>query len=61
MTGIACKTTYPITGLGGKTIKHHTQIEICVGTLTKLVSTESARPGILWYTLEYYIATNKQS
>lgn len=61
MTGIACKTTYPITGLGGKTIKHHTQIAICVGTLTKLVSTESARPGILWYTLEYYIATNKQS
>lgn len=50
MTGIACNTTYLITGLGGKTIKHHTQIAICVGTLTKLVSTESARPGILWYT-----------
>lgn len=50
MTGISCKTTYPITGLVEKTIKHHTRNTICVGTLTKLVSTESIRPQILQYT-----------
>lgn len=35
MTGISCKTTYPITGLVEKTIKHHTKHNLC-GNINKV-------------------------